>query len=222
MVMEIDREMCIVAVSLLLLTKLWQSGRCFDAFQKSQRQNKIFLAMGILFLFLFFGRFVYAISDFYLPFLDPPFPGEAIVFWGKFGGLFDALGVGVLFLLLEFQQFQGKDKYVFFLGYLTFVILYIMTPDPILAQGFMTIGQCFNGFLVYTLLNMIFKYKGEVRKRALKILLGWGFFIIGTVLTNDLPIAALSTTFGVSFYVIDIAAYAIKIVGVTVLANGYL
>ncbi len=218
MAIELDREMCIIAVGLLLLAKLWQSGRCFNAFQKSLRQNKVFFAMSVFFLFLFCGRLVYAIVDFYLTFSSP---SEAASLT-KIGGVLDALGVGVLFFLLETQQFHGKDKYVFFIGYVTFVSLYIVTPDPILAQTLMTIGQCFNGFLVFALLNMIFKYKGEVRNRALKIQCGFALFILGTVITNDVPIAALSTVFGVTFYVIDIVAYAIKIVGVTVLANGYL
>ncbi len=178
--------------------------------------------MSLLFFLLFCGRLVYAMSDFYFPYMTPPFNDLEIKLWGKLGGLLDALGVGILFLLLENQQFHGKDKYVFFLGYLTFVILYMVTMDKILAQTFMTIGQCFNGFLVFALLNVIFKSKGEVRNRALRILLGWALFILGTIITNDVPIETLSLMFNVRFYVVDIVAYAIKIVGVTVLANGYL
>ncbi len=222
MAIEIDREMCIIAVSLLLLAKLWQSGRCFKAYQKSERQNKTMLAMSLLFFLLFCGRLVYALGDFYLPYVIPPLDSLEIKLWGKLGGLLDALGVGVLFLLLEIQQFHGKDKYIFFIGFITFLILYLVTLDKILAQTFMIIGQCFNVFLVYALLNVIFKFKGEVRNRALKILFGWALFIVGTIITNDVPIAALSTALGVRFYVIDIIAYAIKIVGVTILANGYL
>ncbi len=211
--------MCIVAVSLLLLAKLWQSGRCFNAFQKSQRQNKIYLALSVLFLFLFLGRLAYVAKDFYLPGIISPIE---VILWGKIGGLFDALGVGVLFLLLEIQQFHGKDKFLFLIGYIIFVVLYMVTLDPTLAQFFMILGQCFNVFLVYALLNVIFKSKGEVRNRALKILFGWALFIVGTLITNDLPIATISAAFGVSLYIVDIVAYAIKILGVTVLANGYL
>ncbi len=222
MVFEIDREMCIVAVSLLLLAKIWQSGRYFKAYQKSEQQNKIYLAMGLLFLLLFFGRLVYAFSDFYLPYMTPLPTEDQITNWGKLGGMLDALGVGVLFFLLENQQFHGKDKYFFFIGYLTFVSLYIMTPDRSIAATFMIIAQFFNGFLVFILLNMIIKYKGEVRKRSIMILLGWALFIVGTLMTNDDPIIFLQVSFGVSFYIVDIIAYAIKIVGVTVLAKGYL
>jgi hypothetical protein len=219
MAYELDREICIIAVGMLLLAKIWQSGRCFNAFLKSQRQNKVFLTLGTLFLFLFIGRLVYAVDDFYLPYLVSP---AEVVLWGKLGGLFDALGIGILFLLLEIQQFHGKDKYVFFIGYLTFVILYLVTPDLVLAQIFMLVAQLFNFFIVYMLVNMIVKYKGEVRIRALKILLGWALFIISTVITYSVPVAALSTAFGVSIYVVNIVAFAIKIVGVTVLADGYL
>jgi hypothetical protein len=219
MAYELDREICIIAVGMLLLAKIWQSGRCFNAFLKSQRQNKVFLTLGTLFLFLFIGRLVYAVDDFYLPYLVSP---VEVVLWGKLGGLFDALGIGIFFLLLEVQQFHGKDKYIFFIGYLTFVILYLVTPDLVLAQIFMFIGQLFNLFLFYALISMIIKYKGEVRVRALKILLGWALFIISTVITYNVPLAALSAAFGVSIYVVNIVAFAIKIVGVSLLADGYL
>ncbi len=136
--------------------------------------------------------------------------------------MLDALGVGVLFLLLENQQFHGKDKYGFLVGYIFFVTLYAVTLNPDIAQVYMIIGQCFNVFLAYTLISVIFKSKGEARSRGLKILAGWALFIAGTLITNDTPILLIANAFGVTTYIVDIVAFAIKIVGVTLLANGYL
>ncbi|HMF34038.1 MAG TPA: hypothetical protein VKK79_21615 [Candidatus Lokiarchaeia archaeon] len=214
---QVDREICIASTMLLIFAQFWFAARFFQAFNKSDRENPVFGGVGVLYLLLGLGRIFYMLSDFYLGGTNTP---EGYVA-GKLGGVLQGVGIGIFILLHERTQFNGKDKYLLFIGYNVFIVLYAVIPDKTTATWIISAAQFFNIFIFFGFIDVIWKSKGDIRVRSILILIGFAALVIGTLLTSAFLIAQMES-YGLSFYSIHTIANVFQLVGTCVIFKGYI
>lgn len=186
----------------------------------SEMKNKLLLGIALLFLFLGIGRVFFAFFDFYLTNFNPDLFQANILIW-KLGTLFSETGVGILILIAENKVFGGKDRYIFFIGYLIFVGLAVGWPDFQLAGYFSAYAVMFGAFILFSYIYLAIILEGEARKRAIFVIFGFLFFAAGSVALNEF-LLEIVVNFGISRYIMQLLSPILKIIAAIFLSLGFL
>ncbi len=217
--MEVDRELAIISFFMLLLTYLWMTVVFYRARKKST-ENPVLLAFMLIFLFFFAGRLILGIFDYYLTVLDSSrFP--EYIWWWKIGTLTHNLGLVVLCFVVERQLFEGRDRYLFFIGFLASLLLMLIMPNIETAEWFTGIGFLFSIFIPVGLVRIAWVTKGEMRLRVIYAFAGFMVLIFAGLIVGEIPISILTST-GWSRYVIHIVSNGGQIFASWLLMRGYL
>jgi len=218
--MILDRELALIALYLLLLTYLWMAVLFFKARKKSP-ENPVLLAFFLIFLFFFVGRLVLSIFDFYLTIFDTTRFAE-FIWWWKIGTLIHSMGFVVLCFVVERQLFEGRDKYIFFIGYITSLSIMVFMPNIQLAEMFTGVGILFSLFIPLGSLKIAIGNKGEIRRRASFVFAGFIIYMFANFLVAGFMITYFSNVIGWSPPTIHIFSYAGQLIAAALFARGYL
>ncbi|HMF34039.1 MAG TPA: hypothetical protein VKK79_21620 [Candidatus Lokiarchaeia archaeon] len=220
MAVDVSREMAIVAVMLLLYTYLWFAAKFLYAYNKN-RENTILGGIMLTFTFFFIGRLVLVVYDYYLTVLDYA-QFETYIWWWKIGILLHGFGFGVLCLVVERQLFEGRDHYVFFLGFVVFNILMLLAPDYPSAQTFQIVAFLFTAFIPFGYIRIAMTSKGEFRKRAIYAISGFLVFVVVSFMMINPVVVFFGTVLNVSQYLVLVISSCGQIVAAALIAKGYL
>ncbi len=218
--MAVDRELAIISLFLLLLTYLWMASLFYRAHRKSP-ENPVLFAFLLIFVFYFAGRLELGIYDYYLTSLESTRFPEFLLWW-KIGMLVHNLSFVVLCFVVERQLFQGRDKYVFFIGFIASLGFMTLMPDLETAEWFTGLGFLFSLFIPIGLLKITINSIGEIRRRVLFAFAGFIVFMFASLIVAQIPIEILTTATGCSRYIIHVFSNGGQILGSVLLARGYL
>jgi hypothetical protein len=218
--MILDRELALIALYLLLLTYLWMGVLFFKARKKSP-ENPVLLAFLLIFLFFFVGRLLLSIFDFYLTIFDTTRFTE-FLWWWKIGTLVHYTGLIVLCFVVERQLFEGRDKYVFFISFVASLAIMVLMPTLELGIWFAGLGILFSFFIPIGSLQLAIKNRGEIRRRALFVFVGFIIYMWAIFITVEFILNFFRDVMGWSPPVIHIFSYAGQLIGSVLFARGYL
>ncbi len=218
--MAIDRDLAIISLFLLMLTYIWMSVLFLKARKKSP-ENPILLSFILIFLFFFAGRLILGIFDFYLTILDSSrFP--EFIWWWKIGELVHNMGFVVLCFVVERQLFEGRDRYVFFIGFLASITIMIAMPDVESAEWFTGIGLLFSFFIPVGLARIAWITNGEMRRRVIYAFVGFMIFMFSGLIVGEIPVSFFGTVTGWSRYAFHFFSNCGQILASCLFARGYL
>ncbi len=218
--MAVDRDLAIISLFLLLVTYIWMSVLFFKARKKSP-ENPVLLSLIFIFLFFFAGRIALGIFDFYLTMLEFTRFAE-FLWWWKVGMVVHNLSFVTLCFVVEHQLFQGRDRYVFFIGFITSLVVMLLMPDLVGAEWFSGLGFLFSLFIPIGLLKMAISTKGEIRRRVIYVFTGFLLFMFAGLIVGEIPILFLTSITSWSRYVIHIFSNGGQILASLLFMRGYL
>jgi len=214
MILQIDPVQTFREVSLALYVVLLVIECSIGVyFLNAYRKNKdlYFIgSIGMFFFFLFAGRIVLIIFDYYLAGLNPTLYPEFFTYY-KIGIGLQAIGLGFFLYVAERVSFRGKDKYVISVGYVICVSLAAILPDFILSQTFTTVAALFVVFIPLSFIYITMKGTGPFRTQSLFLASGVIAITIGSLLTSEFLMGLLSPTFDP--YAVHIISIILKLVG---------
>ncbi|MHA1264860.1 MAG: hypothetical protein ACTSRS_06450 [Candidatus Helarchaeota archaeon] len=140
-----------------------------------RERNNNQLAFGILFLCLGIGRSFLIYFDYFLTHLNPAEYENYQIVW-KLATLFLLIGLGTLILVSEHAVLEGKDYYIFFIGFAIITCGVMIVPDFILSQ---TLGTAAIAFAVFIPISYIYLAIKLPPSRKNIALIFTGFIIYG-------------------------------------------
>jgi hypothetical protein len=120
----------------------------------------------------------------------------------------------------ERALFQGKDKYIFLIGYCFFQFLATIIYEFDLSQTFITIAVSFVLFIPISYIYTAIKAKGPFRTQVLFIIFGVVFFSAGALLVSESFMPLLESFLG-SRYAVHILCVFLKLTGVVLVYRGF-
>ena len=139
-----------------------------------EEKNKNQLAFSLVFLFLGIGRILLVYFDYGVTQLNPALY-ESNAFWWKLATLFLLVGFGALIWTSEYALWNGKDYFVFFIGFCIVVTIAMAIPNFELSQAFSTYAIAFGGFILVSYLYLAIKLP-SARKNIAMILVGFAIY----------------------------------------------
>ncbi|NVM53522.1 MAG: hypothetical protein HWN66_07435 [Candidatus Helarchaeota archaeon] len=192
--------------------------KLFLKYLKYPERVKNRLAFCLVFLFLVIGRCLLIYFDYFLVELDTTRYGEFQMMW-KMATLFQLMGIGFLIVVSEYAVFNGKDYYVFFIGFTIVVFIGLLIQDFLLAQN-ITVGAL--GFLAFIPISWIYLIRKlpETRNNMLMILMGFIIYGGGLLIISAGLVPIIEDIFLISVHEIYLISPLIQIPGLLILGLG--
>ena len=161
-----------IAVALFLLKKYYDS----------DERNRVKLAFSLIFLTLGISRLLLMYFDYFLTGLNPALYTNYQFYW-RIATLFQLIGLGFLILVSEYAVFQGKDYYLFFIGFLIILIVGMAVQDFVLSQNIVVYAVVFAAFIPISWIYLAWKLP-LARKNTVLIIVGFLIFGFGLILLS--------------------------------------
>ena len=217
---EISRNICFGFYVAMLSVYLILSIVFFRGYYKN-RDHKLNLPLSIMFTCLFIGRVVFIIFDFFLTNFNVDEHNTYLLFY-KIGLFFVLLGFSVLLYIIDGLLFQGKDKYAFTIAYFIPIIFILFAPTIDVVQNWVIVSFLSWAIIPIGYIYIGIKATGEVRKKAIYIILGVIFYLGSYLFLAEGIIVPILAQFPLYIYDIHSIVIVGKIIGVILIAKGYL
>ncbi|HMF34040.1 MAG TPA: hypothetical protein VKK79_21625 [Candidatus Lokiarchaeia archaeon] len=215
---ETVREVALGLYVILVVIETRMAVNFLNSYAKN-RELGFIGSIGLMYLFVAAGRVMLIIFDFYLTDFTYALYGDYLTYYKIAIGMY-AAGLGFLIYVAERAIFQGRDKYVFLIGYAFFNILSMVPPDVDTITIFVTIGDLFILFVPISYIYTAIKTKGPFRTQANYIWVGIAFFAAGAFVIGEGPMNILQGILGTR-YAVHIISVIFKMVGVVLIYRGF-
>ncbi len=217
---EVSKGICFVMYVVLIIVYLILSLVFLHGYLKD-RNKKLYLPLTIMFLCLIIGRIFFLIFDFFLTgFNVDEFDTYILIY--KIGLFFVLLGFSALLFIIDGLLFQGKDKYIFTVIYFIPLVFIILAPTIDIVQNFTIISFISWMIIPIGYIYIGIKAPGEVRKKATYIILGVIIYLFSYIFLAEGIIVQIVAQLPVFMYDIHSITIVGKILGVLLIAKGYL
>lgn len=176
------------------------------------------LAFCLVFLFLAIGRCLLIYFDYFLVELDTTRYGEFQMMW-KIATIFQLMGLGFLIITSEYAVFNGKDYYVFFIGFTIVVLISMLIQDFLLAQNVSVGALAFAAFIPISWIYLMRKLP-QTRNKILMIFMGFVIYGGGLLLMSANVVPILEDLLSLSIHEIYLISPLVQIPGLLILGLG--
>ncbi|MHA1649245.1 MAG: hypothetical protein ACTSYB_03545 [Candidatus Helarchaeota archaeon] len=183
---------------------------------KSEERNKVKLAFCFMFLCLGLSRIFLVYFDYFLTELNP-MVYENYQFMWKLANSFELAGLGFLIIVSEYAVFQGKDYYLFILGFTVVVIIGLLIPDFFLSQNVLVYAVAFAAFIPLSWIYLAIKLP-PTRKNTILIFIGFVLFGIGLIFLSVAVVEAMAPI--IDIHRLYLLSAILQIPGIIILAIG--
>ncbi len=183
-------------------------------YRNSEERTRIKLAFCLIFLCLGLARIFLVYFDYWLTGLNPVNYDAHQAFW-RFAMLFYFAGLGFLILTSENRVFQGRDYYVFSLGYSIGIIICLVIPDFAASQNALNYVVIFAAFIPISYIYLAVKLP-MARKNITILFIGITLFMV----FNFILSADVVSTLGISASVLYFICAIFQTLGITILGVG--
>ncbi len=209
---------CYIIFGLFFIRKFYVMNKEHES---TREKYYIFLIYGLCFFFLCIGRIFYTIFDFATEFnVSENMTSENLIMW-KIGNGFQLVTLGLLIGLLEKRILHGRDKYLLFFIYITFVSLGMIATDLLLATFFLFLPTIMVLYIPIAYIYIAIKSDGIIRKRALLALFGFIILFVGSLMLNEYILIVIVNMTGLDRIQIHAISHIIKCVGVILIFLGF-
>ena len=217
---EISKNICFGFYIAMLCVYLFLSTTFLRNYYK-KRDYKLNLPLSIMFICLFLGRIIFIIFDFFLTNFNVDEHNTYLSTY-KIGLFFVLLGFSALLYIIDGLLFKGKDKYLFTIAYFIPVIFIFLSPTIDAVQNWVTISFISWAIIPIGYIYIGIKATGEVRRKAIYIILGVIIYLVSYLFLAEGVIVPILTQFPIYIYDIHSIVVVGKIIGVILIAKGYL
>ncbi len=207
-----------MAYAFLITLKLFLSVR-FLRMYRANRELNIIGAIGMMFLFFGAGRILGVYFDYYLTMMDPSIYSSYVDFYRLANGV-QAIGVGFFLYASERSILNGKDKYIFLIGYIIVNTIGFSMPTVTLMEMITPFSGIFLAFILIGYIYLIWKSKGPIRTQTTIILIGFGLYVVGSILIGQTWVGMVLPTFG-SPYAVHLFSVGLRVVGLLLIYRGF-
>ncbi len=207
-------------ISLILLLGIYFTTASYSVYiykteekgEKTGWESYAVLIYGVILALLGIGRLFCALFDVLSDFTAPELMPDYLYFW-KIGISLQTAGFGLFFILIEKLVMKGRDKYLLFIGFITFFLIGMILNNNI----YLIVSNIFALWIPIMYIYIAAKSEGDVRKKALYVFFGI-LLIFGGSLFITAPIMQL---LGIEFLLVHTIAYFVKSFGVILLFLGF-
>lgn len=183
-------------------------------YRNSEERTRIKLAFCLIFLCLGVARIFLVIFDYWITGLNPANYAAHQVFW-RFAMLFYYAGLGFLILTSENRVFQGRDYYVFSLGYSIGIIICLLIPDFVTTQNALNYLVLFAAFIPISYVYLAIKFP-ITRKNIAILFIGISLFMVFNFILSAYVVVML----GISVSLLYLICASFQALGITILGVG--
>ncbi len=144
-------------------------------YRKAEDKTNIQLAFIIFFLCSGIARIILVYFDYFLTQLNPAEYVNFVLYW-KIALIFQFVGIGSIIFVAEKGVFNGKDLYIFLIGYSVLFGIGIFQSDIYLTLDFVFFSLYFAIFIPISYLYLAYKFPQSRKNIALIFV---GFIIFG-------------------------------------------
>jgi len=209
-----------ILLSCYFIFSLYLIRKYLNINKDSEKKDYLPFTYAIAFIFFGVGRILMSIFDLIVEFQPSNRTLENIVIW-EIGTIFQILGYGLFFILMEKRVMKGRDKYILVILYFVFYFIGILLINTQMDTLFFTIALLLTIYIPFAYLYIAIKADGVVRKKGITIFFGFLVLGIGLALLTETPLMIISSEFGLDYIQIHGISNLIKSVGVCLLFIGY-
>ncbi len=214
----IVREMSLFLYGILVFVEFSIGFFFWNAYRKN-RELDFIGSVGMFFGFMAAGRVLLVVFDYYLTVMTYSLYEANFTFY-KIAVDLQAIGLGFFLYVAERALFQGRDKYLFLIGYSFCQFAATIILDFNLSQGMITVAGLFVLFIPISYIYTAIKAKGPIRTQLLFIIYGVALFSAGTLLLGEGLMKFLEPLLG-SRYAVHILSIVLKLFGVALVYHGF-
>lgn len=215
-----DREIAIGIMFILLLALCIFSAKFFRRY-RGEGKNKFDLGFGFFFVFILLGQLIFFLYYYYITEFEQS--SENLIFW-KVATLLQLCGFGILFVISEKKILDGKDYYLFFIGFCVMAGVALFQPTVHSATTWAMLSLAFALFIPISYVYLAIKSEGVYRKRSLFVFFGFIIYFIGIeIVSLNLANIIMAATGGlITIYHLSIIGYLLRIVALLLFSEGFI